>query len=142
MAALQCLLSKCSCCLNTTSGWQFAVQRPGRCWQSQILLLGKEKDKAWSVTARERRGDRERPVGKPCSIREHRSEDDPEVLLVLALTIFCSPAKTSWLSWAGACEREAACAGGSSLPHSHCPRCLCLHAALAGNLWSPSRARS
>lgn len=122
LAALQCLPSKCSCCLNTTSGWQFAMYHPGRCWHSRILLLGKEKDKVWSVAARKREGDRERPVGKPYSVMGQQSEDDPGVLLVPALTIFCSPAKPFWLSWAGAHAKEAAHDGGSSLPHSHCPR--------------------
>jgi len=61
------------------------------------------------------------------SISEQGSEDEPGVLLVLALTFLCSPAKPSWLSGTGARRGEAARGGGSSLPQH-------VKAALAANL--------
>lgn len=50
------------------------------------------------------------------------SEDEPGVMLVLALTILRSPAKPTWLCWAGAQGREAERGDGSSLPQQLLPQ--------------------
>lgn len=99
--------------------------------QLNFACRKRKKNQAWSVPARER----ERSAEKPYGNREQGSKDEPEVLLVLTLTVLCSPSKHSWLSWA-----EVVVA--LPCPSRCCPRCLFLKAALAGNLQSSSRGRS